>query len=325
MLVPKATQSPWNLSVLLICEDPAESDRVRRELGRANGLINVATAPSLDQAYAELRRKSFDALLLDTGHPGQRALDTLHGAQSIALRIPTVVLADQSENDLAVRSIESGVQDFLIKSQISPDGLARALMHAAVRHRIIAELLHSRNSSSLLGQKDPVTGLLSREAFVRKLQETLVFGERFGDRPAVLLVDLDRFHAVQEGLGPMRGARLLQEVARRLTWCVRRTDPSGRLGTQRLALLLPHVADPRAVEPVADRIRAAIAEPFELGPWKPHMTASVGAARFPEHGRTAEALLQSANTAALEAEGLGGDRYRRVQGMADPVSSSGAA
>lgn len=324
MLVPKASLSPCNLSVLLICEDPAEADRVRRELAQANAPFSVASAPSLDLAYAELRRRPYDALLLDTGLPGQRALDALHGAQSIALRLPTVVLADRSDTELALRSIESGVQDFLIKHQTGPDALARALMYAAVRHRRVAELVRSRHAYAQ-GQKDPLTGLLSREAFLRKLQETLVFGERFGDRPAVLLVDLDRFRAVQERLGPMLGARLLQEVARRLTWCVRRTDPSGRLSASRLALLLPHVADPGAVRAVADRIRSAFAEPYEIGPWKPRVTASIGAARFPEHGRSAEALLQSADSAALEAERLGGDRYRRVQGVADPVSSDGAA
>lgn len=325
MLVPKANQSQWTLSVLLICEDPTEADLVRQELALAKGPCSVATAPSLDHAYAELRRKPFDALLLDFGLPGQRALDMLHGVQSMALRIPTVVLAHHSEPDVALRSIESGVQDFLIKGQIGPDALARALVHATVRHRIVAELLRSRHASSPQGRKDPLTGLLSREAFVRKLQETLVFGERFGDRPVVLLVDLDRFRTVQERLGPMLRARLLQEAARRLIWCVRQTDPSGRLGTQRLAVLLPHVADPSAVEPVADRIRAAIAEPFEIGPWEPHMTASVGAARFPEHGRTAEALLQSADTAAVGAGRPGRDWYRKVQGTAGSLSSNGAA
>lgn len=324
MLVPKATHGPWDLSVLLICQDPAEADRVRRDLARASCSFSIAAVPSLDQAYAELRRKTYDALLIDTSLPGQNASDALHGVQSIAVRIPTVVLADHLETELALRSIEGGVQDFLIKGDTGPDALARALVHAAVRHRIVAELMRSRLASPQ-GQKDPLTGLLSREAFVRKLQETLAFGERFGDRPVVLLVDLDRFRSVQERLGPMLGARMLQEVARRLTWCVRRTDPCGRLGASRLALLLPHVADPTAVEAVADRIRSSIAEPYEIGPWKPHITASIGAARFPEHGRTAENLLQSADTAALEAEGLGGDRFRKVQGMAEAVSSNGAA
>lgn len=298
MSVPKAIQSPWNMSILLMCEDLSEAARVRGDLALAHPFL-VAGVPSLEKAFAELRRKPYDALLVDLGLPGQRAADTLLWAQSIAHRIPTVVLAGASETELAPRAIEGGVQDFLVKGQTCAGALARSLRYASVRHSISAELQRSLQASQ--GQRDPLTGLLSRDAFERKLQETLDFGERFGDRPAVLLIDLDRLRPSQERLGPMLGARLLQEVGRRLTWCVRRTDLGGRLGEDRLSVLLPHVAEGKAVEPVVERIRSALSEPFEIGPWKPRVTARVGAARFPEDGRTAGALLRRAEAALLEA------------------------
>lgn len=325
MSVPKATPTPWSLSILLICVDPAEAERVRQELAEAPARFIVTMAPSLDQAYSELRRKPYDVLLVATGLAGQSALDTLHGAQAIAPRIATVVLAERADAELALCSIESGIQDFLIRGQAAPGTLARALVYATVRHRTNAELVRLRHLSSSQIQRDSLTGLLSREAFVRKLQETLAFGERFGDRPVVLLVDLNGFIPLQERLGQRLAARLLQEVARRLTWCVRRTDPSGRLGTSRLALLLPHVADPKAMEPVTARIRAAIAEPIEVGAWQPQLAARIGVARFPEDGRTAEALLESADASSLQAEADEDGRCAGVRGKPDPLSGSGAA
>lgn len=295
MSVPKAIQSPWNLSVLLMCEDPAEAARLRSELACAP--VVPAVVPSLEKAFAELRRKPYDALLIDIALPGQAGLDTLLRAQSIAHRIPTVVLAGPLEIELAVRAIESGVQDLLVRGEPTAGALSRSLLYAAVRHRGVTEIQRSRRSSQ--SQQDPVTGLLSRDAFLRKLRETLAFGERFDDRPVVLLIELD-LGPLQERLGPVAAARLLQEAGRRLTWCVRRTDLGGRLRGDRLAVLLPHVADPGAVESVAERIRSAIAEPFEIGTWKPSVTARVGAARLPEGGRTAEDLLRSAESAILE-------------------------
>ncbi|MFG1926327.1 putative bifunctional diguanylate cyclase/phosphodiesterase [Cryptosporangium sp. NPDC048952] len=159
---------------------------------------------------------------------------------------------------------------------------------------------------------DPLTGLANRALFGERLEEALA------GRPALLLIDLDGFKAVNDTRGHGAGDQLLVAVAGRLRGAVRATDTVARLGGDEFAVLLPGASASADATGVATVILERIAEPVALGEGTPvSVRASVGIA-LADGSATAETLLRDADLALYEAKESGKNRYR----VADPELSS---
>ena len=147
---------------------------------------------------------------------------------------------------------------------------------------------------------DDLTGLANRRAFYEALDSaTRRTGPAGG--PAVLLVDLDRFKEVNDSLGHHTGDELLQVVAERLRRLVRGEDVLARLGGDEYALLL-HSATAAETEALAQRLRARLRDPVQLGAVSLTADASIGVALAPAHASTATGLLQRADLAMYAAK-----------------------
>ena len=173
---------------------------------------------------------------------------------------------------------------------------------------------------------DPLTGLPNRVLFVDRLSHALVRRGNPGTGLAVLFVDLDDFKEINDTLGHGAGDEMLVMVAARLAGVIRAEDTVGRLGGDEFAFLLEDSSPDGAVH-VADRILAALAEPFELGARTATLTASIGIAtrsRLAHDGDAtsiADDLLRDADTAMYAAKSLGKGRVRVFdRHMQDPMS-----
>ena len=125
----------------------------------------------------------------------------------------------------------------------------------------------------------------------------------------MLVLDLDRFKAVNDTLGHTAGDTLLRKVAARLTACVREEDLVARPGGDEFTIVCteppPTMRSPRSAQRLVD----AVVEPFEIDGHEVFVTASVGVA-VSEHGRESpEELLRDADAAMYRAKELGGGRY----------------
>jgi diguanylate cyclase (GGDEF)-like protein/PAS domain S-box-containing protein len=158
---------------------------------------------------------------------------------------------------------------------------------------------------------DPLTGLANRALFFDRVTHALERGLRSEDGLAVLFLDLDNFKTVNDSLGHAAGDRLLVAAAVRLGVCVRASDTVARLGGDEFAVLIEDATgDLPAV--AAERITAALREPFELEGKEVFVTASLGIA-FAEPGSTASELLRNADMAMYTAKGLGKGRSERFE------------
>jgi diguanylate cyclase (GGDEF)-like protein len=125
---------------------------------------------------------------------------------------------------------------------------------------------------------------------------------RRGTAPlAVLLFDMDRFKAINDTLGHPTGDQALREVGLRMRRALRDSDIVARLGGDEFAVLLA-TGDAGNAKAVAEKIHQALEEPFVIDGQTMDMTASIGIARFPEHGEDASALLRAADVAMYEAK-----------------------
>lgn len=146
------------------------------------------------------------------------------------------------------------------------------------------------------------TGLYNRKAFVEHLESEIRYADRYGSGLGLLFFDLNKFKQVNDTFGHEVGDRLLMGVAKRLLTIVRETDLVARLGGDEFTIILKN---PDAVMPevVARRTAEALARPYEIGGVViDFVSASIGIAAFPKDGRSAGALMKSADLAMYRAK-----------------------
>jgi diguanylate cyclase len=150
--------------------------------------------------------------------------------------------------------------------------------------------------------QDPLTGLPNRELLADRVGQAIRTGGRELHPAALLLLDLDRFKEVNDTLGHHYGDQLLVQVGQRLRTALREVDTVARLGGDEFAVLLPRIATAEGAVTVADKLQAALREPFLLEGLSLDVEASIGVALYPEHGDGPEELLQHADIAMYVAK-----------------------
>jgi len=176
----------------------------------------------------------------------------------------------------------------------------------------ISHLKASEEKLEFMAHHDPLTQLPNRLLIQSRLEHSLEIARREKRRLALLMLDLDRFKDVNDSFGHLAGDELLQQVSKRLLGRLRGIDTVARLGGDEFALLLDNPTHPEDAARVADEIIAMLSEPWRLANGAEiRIGTSVGISLFPEHGQSAEALLQQADAALYraKAEGRGRSRY----------------
>ena len=153
---------------------------------------------------------------------------------------------------------------------------------------------------------DPLTGLPNRELFHRQLIAALkgAAGAAAG-LPAVMLVDLDRFKAVNDTLGHPVGDGLLRLVAKRLRSVLRPGDVVARLGGDEFALMVRHGPGPAALASVGQRVVDMLGRPYLVGGHQVNIGASVGVAEASEENRDEAWMMRAADLALYHAKESG--------------------
>lgn len=163
--------------------------------------------------------------------------------------------------------------------------------------------LEERRMISDLARTDPLTGLLNRRAWQERLHQALAEARRRGERVAVGLLDLDDFKAVNDRFGHLAGDKVLIALAGRLRGVLRDADILARLGGDEFALGFPLLRDEQEIAVIGERLTAALLAPYELAAERMiALGASLGLAFFPDHGETAEELLERADQALYHAK-----------------------
>jgi diguanylate cyclase len=157
---------------------------------------------------------------------------------------------------------------------------------------------------------DALTGLPNRVLLADRLGQAIARAARHETRFAVLVVDLDRFKAINDSLGHIAGDELLQEVARRLSGLLRKADTLARLGGDEFVLLIHEVSSPQDAEAVARKVLNQVAQPLQLAGLEVHVSPSIGICLCPDDGVDSETLLQHADAAMYHAKKKGRNTFQ---------------
>lgn len=150
--------------------------------------------------------------------------------------------------------------------------------------------------------RDPLTGLPNRQWLLERAWTALDEAERLGTRAALVLIDLDRFRAVNDTLGHLAGDRLLLQIADRLRQALPEDAEAARLGGDEFAVLLPVADSTTSAQRIARHLVAELSSPLDLDGLTLVLEASAGVAVFPDHALDAEGLLRRADVAMYQAK-----------------------
>ena len=164
----------------------------------------------------------------------------------------------------------------------------------------ITELKQAEETLRVQAQTDALTGLMNRDAILKQLDMRLV--DPACNHVALLYIDLDRFKIVNDLLGHSAGDELLVAAARRMRDAVANEGLIARFGGDEFVVVCTYDDDPLRPERLARQVQHAFAESFRVYTDEFSVTTSIGIARAPTDGDTAQQLIQSADVAMYDSK-----------------------
>jgi len=127
--------------MLLIEDDSEDADQLQETLEKCENLLaDVTWAQNLSEGMAYARQREFDIVLLDLGLPDCEGLDSLAGLLETLQDVPIIIFSGLDHQTLAVKALQMGVQDYLVKGRFDVDSLTRAIQFAIERHKRLVRL-----------------------------------------------------------------------------------------------------------------------------------------------------------------------------------------
>jgi diguanylate cyclase (GGDEF)-like protein len=282
---------------ILVVEDNEGDARLVRELLRdaAAHEFGVTHVNLLADARRLLPEARAACVLLDLRLPDAESLEGLRELRRLSSQTPIVILSGMEDEQLAVRAVQEGAQDYLIKGRVDGALLARSIRYAIERKRVEATLEHR-------AFHDPLTGLANRALFMDHLNHALARLDRTESSIAVLLLDLDDFKPINDMFGHAAGDNVLAELALRLETNMRPSDTVSRFGGDEFTILLEDIVDETVTLGVVERIQEALFQPFLIFGHEVVISSSIGIASTPSSDTAPEALLRDADRAMYEAK-----------------------
>ena len=173
----------------------------------------------------------------------------------------------------------------------------------------VTEARKSADKINRMARFDTLTGLPNRLEINESLAQAMAEAEKWSSRCGFMMIDLDRFKAVNDTLGHPIGDRLLGHVSQRLQRLVTENEMIGRLGGDEFAVVIRDATDSIRIERLARTIIETLSKPYDVDQHTLYIGASVGLAIGPRDGRTAEMLIRSADLALYRAKDAGGGEF----------------
>jgi diguanylate cyclase (GGDEF)-like protein/PAS domain S-box-containing protein len=161
-----------------------------------------------------------------------------------------------------------------------------------------------------IANHDVLTGLPNRSVINQRLDHALALAKRSKKQLGIMFVDLDRFKTINDSQGHAAGDAVLQQVATRLSACLRETDTIARQGGDEFVILIEDISEPQYFAGVAEKLLATLSKPFVLNGIEYHLGASIGISTYPGDCEDAETLFRNADIAMYRAKDQGRNNFQ---------------
>ncbi|MDB5744105.1 MAG: hypothetical protein JWR68_2420 [Polaromonas sp.] len=289
---------------------------LQTSISRLNDIVLITEAGSLDAPGPRIVFVN-DAFERHTGYRREEVLGQtprlLQGPMTQRSELDRIRAALEASQPVRVELInyrKTGEQ-FWIEMEIVPvDYFSRGQAHWVSVARDITERKAAEDEIEHLAFYDTLTQLPNRQLLMDRLQSALSQCANHTKIGALMFIDLDNFKVLNDTLGHAKGDVLLQQVAVRLTSCVRKTDTVARLGGDEFVVMLedlgedPEVADDKS-RAVGQKILAVLSEPYDLSGYQHYGTCSIGVTTFSQHQQSIGDVLKQADLAMYQAKAAG--------------------
>jgi diguanylate cyclase len=297
--VPTGVGEGQSFPILLVEDNRGDARLVQELLREAeSSRFKVSHVERLAEARQELMESGAGCVLLDLSLPDASRLEALMQLRAAAPDVPIVILSGLQDELLAVKAVQEGAQDYLIKGRVDGEALGRSITYAVERKAQEMELAHR-------AMHDALTGLPNRTLFLDRLKHAVMRAKRHHTLMGVMFCDLDDFKPINDTYGHDVGDRLLVALGGRLQDGLRASDTAARFGGDEFMVLCEDVADEQDVVNIAQRILRSIDEPFVIGNERLQVKASMGIAISDGREDSAENLIRNADSAMYGAKKQG--------------------
>ena len=167
----------------------------------------------------------------------------------------------------------------------------------------------SSEKIAYLARYDTLTALPNRLMLHEAVTDAIRYAEKWRSRCAFLMIDLDRFKAVNDSLGHLVGDKLLAQVADRVQGLMGEGESCGRLGGDEFAVVIRDASDRARIEVLARAIIERLSEPYRVDDQLLYVGASIGSAVGPRDGKSVEELMRNADLALYRSKDAGGGEF----------------
>ena len=208
---------------VLYVEDEMDHAILIRELIEKikNVHYELTHVQNLNETLLELNNNNYDIILLDLSLPDEQGVDTVARVCEQAPDIPVVVMSGTDDETMAIKALQKGAQEYLVKGKVQSHALSRILRYAIMRHKGRVEL----QSLSLV---DDLTGLYNKRGFILFAQQQLSLSVRAKRGMILFFIKLNGLKEIKDKSGHQSGDLALIETASILKEVFRDSDIVGR-------------------------------------------------------------------------------------------------
>lgn len=230
-----AHEAPGNtigeLQVVLIEDNDIDAFLLGEMLSHARAQpTHLERCGTLAHGLERLARGHVDLVLLDLTLPDSRYLETIHAVTGAYPGLPVIVCTASDDEAMALDAMRHGAQDYLVKGQVTVEGLARSMRYALERHRMLLTLRE-------LSLVDELTGLYNRRGFMTLAASHLKQASRAERRFMLVCGDLDGLKPINDTWGHKEGDLAIRLSAQVMRHAFRSSDVLARLGGDEFAVL----------------------------------------------------------------------------------------